>query len=198
MHRVGVFSGTFDPVHRGHIEACVVALGVLTLDTVLILIEKQPRRKTGVAGFIDRANMIELATTDYPSLRLVDFESDHITTQNTLKYLQDNFAGGEYWYILGSDMLRHIEDWEEHEKLFKNMNICVVLRDNDDLKKIKKQIEKLQDKYPATEFVILPSVWSPISSSIAKEKLLKGELLTALDPAVQEYIKKHKLYGTIG
>lgn len=193
--RIGIFSGTFDPVHRGHIEACVVALGVLTLDTVIILIEKEPHRKTKVAAFHDRANMLELATSDFPSLRLVDLEKDNITTRDTLKYLEESFPGAEYWYIVGSDMLAHIKDWPDHDKLFKHMNLCVVLRDNDQLKQVKEQIEKLQNQHKDTQFTILPSVWSPISSSKAKEILRKGELSTAIDPAVQEYIKRHGLYS---
>ena len=192
--RVGIFSGTFDPVHRGHVESCVVALGALTLDTVLILIEKKPRRKTGVAEFLDRANMVELAVSDFPSLRLVDLESDNVTTDKTLKYLEDNFPEGEYWYIVGSDMLEHIQDWPGHNKLLTNMNLCVVLRDNDDLKPVKKHIAKLQDEYPDTHFVILPSVWSPVSSSSVKAGLKNNEIITALDPAVSEYIQRHRLY----
>lgn len=195
MKRVGIFSGTFDPVHRGHVESCIVALGVLTLDTVLIFIEKKPHRKTGVADFHDRANMLELAISDFPSLRLVDAGKDNITTEDTLKYLEDNFPDSEYWYIVGSDMLNHIGDWPGHEKLFMSMNFCVVLRDNDELKKVKDQIEKLQDKYEDTQFTILPSVWSPISSSKAKELLRKGEITPAINPAVQEYIKRHSLYS---
>jgi nicotinate-nucleotide adenylyltransferase len=194
MSKVGIFSGTFDPVHRGHIEACVVALGVLMLDTVLIMIEKQPHRKAGVVDFQDRANMLELATLDYPSLRLVDLEADNVTTENTLHYLREHFKDSEYWYIVGSDMLKHITDWPGHEELFAAMNVCIVLRDNDELKNVKIQVEKLEDEYEGTAFIILPSVWSPISSSKAKEMLRKGEIVTAIDPTVQEYIKKHELY----
>lgn len=192
--RVGVFSGTFDPVHRGHVESCVVALGILSLDIVLILIEKQPRQKTGVAEFIDRANMVELAVSDFPSLRLVDLDEDNITTKNTLKYLRRNFPGGEYWYIVGSDMLRQIENWPDNDKLFKSMNICVVLRDNAELKAVKKQIAALQKQYPETKFVSLPSVWSPVSSSTVKQSLKRDEVNTGLNPAVHEYIRRHQLY----
>lgn len=193
--RIGVFSGTFDPVHRGHVESCVVALGALSLDNVLILIEKEPRRKTDVADFMDRANMLELATEDYPSLQLVDLETKNVTTKDTLAYLRQRFPDSEYWYIVGSDMLAHIEDWPDADKLFQNMHLCVVLRDNDELKAVKNKIEELEKTHEGTKFTILPSVWSPISSSKVKNSLQKGELVTGVDPAVQEYIKRHQLYG---
>jgi len=193
-NRIGVFSGTFDPVHRGHIEACVVALGVLSLDNVLIMLEKRPHRKAGVAEFMDRANMLELATMDFPSLRIVDLGTDNVTTSDTIKYLENHFLGAQYWYIVGSDMLKHIEDWPESDKLLDRFSFCVVLRHNDDRKETERQIEKLNKTHKNTKFIILPSVWSPVSSSTIKEGLSKGELMTALDPAVHEYIRRHKLY----
>ena len=192
--RIGVFSGSFDPVHRGHVESCIVALGALTRDTVLILIEKKPQRKNDLAEYIDRANMLELAITDYPSLRLVDLEADNITTAKTLEYLNHNFPNGEYWYIVGPDMLGHITEWPGHDKLMETMNMCVVLRNNDELKNTNKRIEELKEDYQDTQFVVLPSVWSPVSSSTIKQSLNKDEIITGLDPTVREYIKRHGLY----
>lgn len=191
--KIGIFSGTFDPVHRGHIEACVVALGALELDTVLIFIEKKPQRKTDIANFKDRANMLELAAMNYPSLRLVDLEADNITTKSTLQYLSKHFADDNYWYIVGSDMLNHIEEWPDHEKLLKTMSVCVVLRGNDEESEVRERLEKLHKKYHCRYFV-LPSVWSPISSSKIKKFLKDNEIMTGLDPAVYEYIKRHNLY----
>lgn len=192
--RIGVFSGTFDPVHRGHIESCVVALGALELQIVLLLIEKKPRRKRDVASVMDRANMLELAISDFPSLRIVDLETDNITTDDTLAYLNQHFPETEYWYIVGSDMLRHIEDWPDHDRLLQSMHLCVVLRDNAEQVAVENHVQQLQKAYPDTKFFILPSVWSPISSSQAKAGLQKGEVVTGVDPAVQEYIKRHQLY----
>lgn len=193
--RVGVFSGTFDPVHRGHVESCVVAMGALELDTVLILIEKEPRHKTDVAHFQDRANMLELATLDYPSLQLVDLETPNITTNDTVQYLEQRFQGSEYWYIVGSDMLNHMTEWPQHDTLFSYMNICIILRDNAELTDTEAYLKRLQIDYPTTKFTILPSVWSPVSSSQVKAGLQRGDVQTGLDPAVQAYIKKHHLYA---
>lgn len=193
--RIGIFSGTFDPIHRGHVEACIVAFGALELDTVLILIEKQPHRKEAVTPYIDRANMIELATLDYPSLRMVDLETNNITTTDTIAYLEQQYPDGEYWYIVGSDMLEHIIDWDEYDKLLQSMQLCVVLRDNNELQAITEQLSQLTAKFPQLKTKILPSVWSPISSSTVKQALQSGTITTGLDPAVIEYIKRHNLYG---
>jgi len=193
--RIGIFSGTFDPVHRGHIEACVVSLGALSLDNVLIFLEKKPKRKNGVADFMDRANMLELATLDFPSLRIVDLGTDNVTTGDVLKYLDNHFPAAEYWYIVGSDMLDHIEDWPESKKLLQRFNICVVLRTNSEQKKAANRIEKLKKDYKDIKFMTLPSVWSPVSSSTIKDELKQGAVMTGLDPAVHEYIRRHQLYN---
>lgn len=195
--RIGIFSGTFDPVHRGHIEACVVALGVLELDKVLIMIEKQPRHKENVADFMDRANMIELATLDYPSLQMVDLASDNITTDKTLAYLSDRYPGYEYWYIVGSDTVEHISQWEGYETLLESVGLCVVLRQNDEQTLVERQIGALAQAHPRLKTKLLPSVWSPVSSSTVKQALQNAEVITGIDPAVQEYITKHHLYRDI-
>lgn len=187
MGKIGVFSGTFDPVHRGHVEACVTALGALELGQVLMLIEKSPKAKKNVADFYDRANMLELAIMDYPSLKIVDLEADNITTDLTLDYLKRQFPDDEYWYIVGSDMLDQINNWPGHERLLEEFNLCVVLRDNQEQTEVEKKTKKLKTK-------ILPSVWSPVSSSSVKKSLQEGHMETGLDPAVTEYIKRHGLY----
>lgn len=195
--RIGIFSGTFDPIHRGHVEACVVALGALELDKVLILIEKKPRRKQDVAAFLDRANMIELATLDYPSLQMVDLDRDNITTDETVAYLSSHYPDSEYWYIVGSDMLEHITQWKGHKALIETMGLCVVLRNNNEQASVERQLEALSRTYPRLKAKVLPSVWSLISSSIVKQALRNDEIMTGLDPAVATYIKRHQLYRDI-
>lgn len=192
--KIGVFSGTFDPVHIGHVESCLVAIGALELESVVIFLEKKPHRKENVASFYDRANMLELAIQDYPKMRIVDIGSENITTKNTLEYFDNHFESSEYWYILGSDTLSILEDWDDSDLLFERMNMCVVLRKNSDEKKVTKLIRHLKSKYRGTKFTILPAVWSEVSSSKEKVLLHSGKKPDGLDEKVLDYIKSHKLY----
>lgn len=190
--RIGVFSGTFDPVHFGHIEACRSAMEKCSLDRVYMLLEKSPRRKQKTAPAEQRFEMMELATKETPSIIPVDIGVDNITTSNVLDFLKQYNADSEYWYIFGSDILDHIDSWEDIEKLLNNFHLCVVLRDNSDRKNVAHQLSSMTDSYGA-RFEILPTVWSNVSSTIAKNALPNAE--DFLDPNVQRYIIRNNLYS---
>lgn len=192
-NRVGVFSGTFDPVHFGHIEACRSAMTKCDLDKVYILLEKSPHRKQKVAPFEQRLKMMELATKDNPSIIPIDLNSDNITTTNTLDFLKQNKPDSEFWYIFGSDILEHIKSWKDIEKLLNNFHLCVVLRDNSDREVVEQKLVDLTHDYGA-RYVVLPTVWSSVSSTIAKNALPRAE--DYLDPLVQKYILKNKIYSS--
>jgi nicotinate-nucleotide adenylyltransferase len=192
--KIGIFSGTFDPVHRGHIEACIVALGALDLDLVVIFIEKKPHKKQDVADFNHRLNMLKLAVKDYPGIRIADADSNNITTKYALNYLDSQFSGCEYWYIIGSDTLSHVEGWEDSDLLFSTMNICTVLRNNSEEKNTQKIVNYLKKHHPRTKFMVLPAVWSEVSSSKEKNSLRIGKEPEGLDQPVTDYINRHRLY----
>lgn len=191
--RLGVFSGTFDPIHFGHVEACRSAMAKCALDKVYLLLERSPHRKQLVAPHQDRLKMMDLATKDSPSITPIDLKTDNITTENTLEYLREQDPMAEYWYIFGSDILEHIESWKGLENLLNNFHLCVALRDNADRQDVKNKLERLTSNYGA-RYVVLPTVWSTVSSSVAKNALPHAE--DYLDPLVQEYIIDNNLYSS--
>jgi nicotinate-nucleotide adenylyltransferase len=194
MQRVGVFSGTFDPFHKGHLEACLVAKSVLELDSIIILIEKFPHRKSDVTAYKHRFEMADISIQKYPSLRLVDSGNNNITTSITLGLLEQIHPGAEYWFILGSDMLEHIGQWKDADKLFANFNFCVVLRNNQMQNWAEQKIDGLKKQYPKTQFKILPAVWSDVSSSSVKQELRSG-IRKNIDPLAGNYAIANKLYS---
>lgn len=191
--RLGVFSGTFDPIHFGHVEACRSAMAKCALDKVYMLLERSPHRKQLVAPHQDRLKMMDLATKDSPSITPIGLKTDNISTQNTLEFLKEKDPESEYWYIFGSDILEYIESWKGLEKLLNNFHLCVVLRDNADRQDVENKLEKLTSNYGA-RYVVLPTVWSTVSSSVAKNALPDAE--DYLDPLVQKYVIENNLYSS--
>lgn len=189
-NRVGVFSGTFDPVHFGHVEACRSAMTKCALDKVYLLLERSPHRKQLVASFEHRLKMLELATKENPSIIPISLKTENITTRNTLDYLKVKNPESEYWYIFGSDILDHMKSWPDLEKLLNNFHLCVVLRKNSDREAIEQKLEQLT----LTRYDVLPAVWSTVSSTIAKNALPSAE--DYLNPLVQEYIIDNNLYSS--
>lgn len=191
-NRIGVFSGTFDPVHRGHVEACLTAKGALELDEVLLLLEHQPHRKVNVTSPAHRQAMLRLATKSYASLKVVDWPQPHVTTTNTLDFLRANYPSSDYWMIMGSDMVEHLPDWSGVSELVGNFSLAVVLRDNAEQAVTEQRLAKLAKDYPGLHCELLPAVWSAVSSSRVRQG--GGAARDGLDPAVAAYITKHHLY----
>lgn len=186
--KVGVFSGTFDPFHIAHLEACLVAKAACELETILIMAEKAPKRKYQVSSYKERVTMVDLATSEFPSLRLIETGEENITIDNTLPLLHDQFPGAEYWYIAGSDIIKHLHTWQNPEKLFSNLKLCVVLRENKDKKQTKHDLEKLKKTYKDFDYKILPEVWSAVSSSKIRRQIKDTSYSQYLHREVMHYI----------
>lgn len=194
MQRIGVFSGTFDPFHIAHLEACLVAKAELELETVVILIEKQPHRKQDVTSYEHRLAIIDLATQEYPSIRMLQYDHDNVTIDNALPVLGQQFGDAQYWYIVGSDMIQHIGDWQNVEALFAAMHLCVILRDNQDERQTVQWLEVLKKQYSSLVYRVLPGVWSPVSSSQIRNEIASTGHSRYLHRGVLKYILTNNVY----
>lgn len=193
--RIGIFTGTFDPVHIAHVESCLVAYSVLNLKRVLIIIEKSPKRKNNVTKYKHRFEMLDQSLQPYPSLQLVDIGEDNVTVRNCLELLHDQYPQHEYWYIAGSDMLEHLPKWPGVDTLLSKFNLCIFLKTNNDEPRVKNQLAKLRIQHPGLNYKILPAVYSEVSSSNVKEQIRKNKKTHYIPDAALDYARKHKLYN---
>lgn len=194
--RVGVFSGTFDPVHLGHIEVCLIARAALGLDKIVVFVERNPKRKQNVTDFEDRMYMVRLAFQHMHDVVVVENDFDNITLENTLPYLQSEYPKHEPVLIVGSDILKHMEAWQDIKELLSNMSICVILRDIDQQAETKKLISSLKKKYKDATFTLLPPVAIAVSSSKVKHDLKEMGTCELIHRNVLQYIKDKKLYAS--
>ncbi len=192
--RIGIFSGTFDPIHVGHVEACLVALGALELDEVLVMIEKNPTRKTNVTSYDHRKKMVKIALQDFKHISFFDHaknsRSENIKFENTLPQFRQQYPDAQVCLIVGSDMLDHLHKWPNAKDWLPQLELCVVLRNNSDKAKTQKLLEDISVKIAK----ILPAVWSPISSSTIKAELVAKKHPDGLHLGVLEYIQSNHLY----
>ncbi len=194
MKRVGVFSGTFDPFHIAHLEVCLVGRAACELDVVTVMIEKKPRRKTGVTSYKQRLAMVDLALQHHPSIRLIDTEAERITANSALTVLRQQFPESDYYYMLGSDVLEHIKDWPHVSVLIKNFSFCVVLRNNEDEQTARKHLKELQKEHKELRYKLLPAVWSPISSSKIRTEIANTGYSEYVHRDTLKYILKNQIY----
>ncbi len=134
-NRYGIFGGTFDPIHFGHLIAAQAAAEALNLDRVVFLPSAHPPHKEipSVSPYSDRKQMVELATKDNPKFLVSDLEAkrpDLSYTVRTLKDLHREFPRTTYQLILliGADNLRDFNNWKEPEKIIEQIEIAVLAR----------------------------------------------------------------------
>ena len=117
--RIGVFGGTFDPVHVGHLAIAQAALDGAKLDRILFVpARRSPLKDRGpVASEADRLAMLEAATKDEPRFAVSRVELERPAPSYTVDTLEALRADGELFLILGSDALAELPKWRSPERI---------------------------------------------------------------------------------
>ena len=132
--RIGIFGGTFDPPHIGHLVAAVDAHQTLDLDVVLLVVANVPWQKVGqrdITSASDRMAMVEAAVADRPGLEVSDLEirrGGASYTADTLETLRVEDGDAELFVILGNDAAAGFATWERHEEVAELAHLVVVDR----------------------------------------------------------------------
>lgn len=132
--RIGVFGGTFDPPHIGHLVAALDAQAALDLDVVLLVVANVPWQKVGqreVSPAADRLAMVEAAAADAPFLQVSDLEvrrGGPSYTADTLAELHAAEPEAELFVIVGDDAAAGFATWERYDEVAANATLVVVDR----------------------------------------------------------------------
>ena len=189
--RVGLFGGTFDPPHLGHLVTAVNVRHVLKLDLVVLMVANDPWQKHGtreVASAVDRLAMVEAAIKDVDGLVAGD---DEITrggpsfTADTLIALSQRYKGAELFTIVGDDAAAIFGSWQRASEIAKLSTLVVVDRPGSPL-------------MPPSEFkwnrVEAPRL--EVSSTDLRERFVDGRPLDYLvSNEVLKVIAERGLYG---
>lgn len=189
--RLGIFGGTFDPVHLGHLRAAEVAREALHLDRVLFVPSGHPpHREAAEASALDRYAMLALANAAHRDFVLSDLElrrEGPAYTVDTLTALRALRPDGELFLILGTDAFAEMASWREPERVAALCTIAVVDRPG---------ATPASPALPAgarVERVERPTL--PFSSSEVRRLLKAGQSVRYLVPEeVADYIEKRRLY----
>ncbi len=200
MNKIGIMGGTFNPIHKGHIELALAAYKQFSLDKVLVMISPNPPHKAGndILDINDRVNMVKIATKEYPTeLEFSDFElkrEGYIYTAETLTLLKDENPDTEYYFIMGGDSIGNIEKWYHPEIIFDKA--CIIAAGRNEMRdsQMEEYIEYLKNKYNANiSLLVMDDI--PISSSMIRERIKSQESINDLVPnCVEKYIQEYCLY----
>ena len=132
--RIGVFGGTFDPPHIGHLVSAIDVRDRLGLDCVILMVANIPWQKAGtrrISPAEDRLAMVRAAVADVPGLVAGDHEiraGGPSYTADTLAELATEFVNAEFFTIVGADAAAGLSTWERYEEVVERSTVVVVDR----------------------------------------------------------------------
>ncbi len=189
--RIGVFGGTFDPPHVGHLVTAVNVRHDLGLDRVLLVVANQPWQKLGtrpISAAADRLAMVEAAVEGVAGLEASSLEIDrggHSYTADTLAALAERSPGAELFLILGADAAAGLATWERADEVRTGATLVVVDR-------------------PGVPPSAVPDGWSwvhavvprlEVSSTDLRDRVAEGRPLDyLLPPGVIACVHERRLY----
>jgi nicotinate-nucleotide adenylyltransferase len=213
--RMGLFGGTFNPIHSGHLEAALVVQKTCTLNKVLFVPSFIPPHKESgsIVSAAHRLNMIRLAIEGFPGFiaSAVEIEARGKSYSIlTLKKIKTLYPKALFYFILGIDGFQEIETWKEYRGVLDQCSFIVISRPGYRLEnarkvlgeKYKERILDVSDKETIRtnqnempKIYLLPFDALDVSSTAIRERLGKGLSIAGMvPPQVNEYIHRNKLY----
>lgn len=204
--KIGIFGGTFDPPHLGHMESARAAVGILELDQLFFIPAKLPPHKRlpeNTAAPEHRLRMTELMVDGLglkDRVSVLDLElrrEGKSYTADTLVELRARYPDDELWLLMGEDMFFCLQSWYEPEHIMALAGIAAFARiGGGGMERFAEQKTELERSYGANvQLLDLPQV-NEISSTVLREQLRQGSGSSALWAPVYGYILQNRLYGT--
>ena len=191
--RVGLFGGTFDPPHVGHLVTAVNVLHALELDRVVLMVANVPWQKQGVRRITpaeDRVAMVEAAVRGVPGLVAGRTEIDRggpSYTADTLATLAEEYPGAEFFTVVGEDAAAGLPTWERFRDVLDRSRIVVVDRPGTPVA-LPEGIDWVRVEVPRLE----------VSSTDLRSRFVDGRPLDYLiTPPVLEVIRERALYASM-
>jgi nicotinate-nucleotide adenylyltransferase len=212
--RLGLFGGTFNPIHLGHLRAAVEVREAFNLDRLLLIPSAHPPHKIAdhVANAEDRLEMVRLAIQDEPSLEASDAELARpglSYTIETLRYFQEECGSeSDIHFIVGQDAFSEITTWKSYQALFVTANFIVMTHPRPKLRSLEDFIHtqiSAEYQYDRASNLYSHPRWCTIfclnithldiSATKIREWVRRGRSIRFLVPdAVHGFINKKRLY----
>lgn len=190
--KIGLYFGTFNPIHVGHLIIANHMAEYSDLNQIWMMVTPHNpfKKKDTLLDDYQRLQLVFLATEDYPKIKPSDFEfklPQPNFTVTTLAHLQDKYPDYEFSLIMGEDNIKTFHKWKNYEVILQNHDIYVYPR-------LSTEAENLDFKnHPKIHFINAPVV--EISSIFIRENIKNKKNIQPLLPAkVWEYIDYNNLY----
>jgi nicotinate-nucleotide adenylyltransferase len=193
--KVGIFGGTFDPIHFGHLLLAEQAREAASLHEIWFIPAGEPPHKQGkpLTPAAERKKMVELAVEGHPQFKVNPIElmrSGPSYTVDTIKELKKQNPHVEFFLLVGADMVKNLPKWYKIKEIIQNVHVIGLGRPGVDHDALPEYIEERLMWIP-------DAVETNISSSIIRKRLMLNRSVRYLVPdSVYKYIKEQGLYGS--
>lgn len=196
--RIGIFGGTFDPVHIGHLAVAVNARYTLELDRVLLVVANEPWQKVGdrvVSDARDRLAMVEEAVRPSPGVEASAIEIERggpsFTADTVAELARDN-PGAELFVVVGADVVPGLAGWERIDDVRSGATLVVVNRPGSEVEKVGDLLAADGWRYAVIEVPALE-----VSSTDLRDRAATGRPLDFLVPeGAIRVIRERALYAS--
>ena len=194
--KIGLFGGTFDPIHNGHLQLASWIQKKLTLTRIIFIPASIPPQKQHIhlTEPEHRYRMVQLAVENYQQFDISDIEIKKKGISYTIETVvcfrdQLSLDRDHLFLIIGADSLIDFQTWREPNKIIENARLVVLQRPQVDLNKALPEFKK--------QAIVLPSPLIDISATDIRRRVNAGDSISHLVPiAVEHYIYEHELYRT--
>lgn len=190
--RIGIYAGTFDPVHSGHVAFALQAMGQAKLDKLYFLPERRPQHKKGVEHFGHRVAMLKQAVQPHPAFGVLELDDVSFSVVRTLPKLQARFSGSGLVFLFGSDAIANLPTWPQADKLLRQTELLIGCRQADN----KDTVEQMIAGWPMQprKHHIFNSYAPDVSSGRVRAALQKRQSIQGLLKSVERYSNRNWLY----
>jgi nicotinate-nucleotide adenylyltransferase len=193
--RIGIYAGTFNPVHAGHVAFALQAMKTAKLDKLYFLPERRPRHKQGVEHFGHRVAMLKRASRPYPQFEVLELDDVSFTVKRTLSKLEHMFPGARLVLLVGSDTAGYMTQWPLFDRLCMRTEVVIGVRKDSTVEAMR----TLTTSWPIqpVDTHILTSYAPHVSSHAVREALRARRYTQGLLSSVSRYSDHHWLYVSL-
>lgn len=198
MKKYGIFGGSFNPIHYGHLMICEYIKEEMGLDKVIFIPTGNPPHKELELSAEDRYEMVRLAISPNPDFEISDIETTRIKmsyTVDTIRELKKIYREEKLYFLIGLDSLFQLKTWMKIGDLSQEIEFVVALRPGYlDKEEINKEIDFLGENF-GTKINLIKTPLYEISSTDLRDRIHEGKSLRYLIPKkVLDYIEESGLY----
>jgi len=164
---IGIYTGTFDPIHEGHLAFSHETARLCHLDKIVIIPETSPREKPNVTDIETRLSLIQRATMVHDHIEVARLNTARFTVKDTLPELEKKFTDATFTLLVGSDIIPTFRyRWDGLAELFARTSLAIGVREGDSIKEMKSIITELEEQYALQiRTTFIKTAYAAVSSS---------------------------------